>query len=424
MRTVTIFSLMLVLGLAAVTSAQPYQGPIAVGGTSIQTLTLTGTQKYVYNNPGYAHGVTMDLANQQVLYSADSSYEVFSVDPTTGAVTTIKTGFTGLAAATECLIDQNGDHVVVGSSTGYPAYSNMGLFRISGSTLSTVITTLQMGIAATFTGGLEIDIDTGNYIAQMYGGSSGPHPLVSISPNGGVFTTVIANFSSLGGPRFQFAQDIRTGKLYVGGNNSSLGFLVEVDKKTGISKVVATNGNDRYAWNVIHADRGSSSLPQLISSYTRHLYFTDLKGFSVTSVATSSSAVSPRSMEIIGSRNLQTVATGSKQWNIQVSCPNHPSKAYVLGMSLSGIRPGVTLKDGRSILLNPDWLTILTVTNKIPGIFGQGAGLLDTNGTAVGKLNLSGLPKLNVVGHIAVIVLDAKAPLGIALIPDPVVMQL
>ena len=425
MRTITIISLLLALGLAGVAGAQPYQGPIVVGGSSIQTLTLTGAQKYVWNNPGSAIGMTMDLANNEVLFSDSAAKGWLSIDVTTGTVTTILTNTAIFDYPTELVIDQNGDHIMVGA--GPFGVSGYGIYKVSGSTITTITTTLAMGVAASFTGGLEIDIDSGNLLAQLYGGSAGPHPLLSIAADG-TFTTITPNTSGFGA-RFQFTQDIRTGDLYVGSIDSGagLGLLLRVNKSTGAVSTVATNGSDKYCWNVIHADRASSSLPQLFSSYLKYVYFTDLKSFTVTSVATSSQAVSPRSMEILGSRNLQTVRTATKgagAWDIQLNCPHHPSKAYLLGMTLSGVRPGVTFPDGRTIFINPDLVTVLTVNSQLPGIFSQGSGILDPNGTAVGKLNMTAFPKLGLTAHIIALVLDKSAYAGIGLITDPYVIQL
>ena len=93
-------------------------------------------------------------------------------------------------------------------------------------------------------------------------------------------------------------------------------------------------------------------------------------------------------------------------------------------MTLSGVRPGVTFPDGRTIFINPDLVTVLTVNSQLPGIFSQGSGILDPNGTAVGKLNMTAFPKLGLTAHIIALVLDQSAYSGIGLITDPYVIQL
>jgi hypothetical protein len=177
-------------------------------------------------------------------------------------------------------------------------------------------------------------------------------------------------------------------------------------------------------FNALAADRASASGRRLVHPYINNLYYTDLTTFTVTSVAVNGASVSPRCIDFYRGRNIQTVRTARGKYDVRLSFPNHPNKAYVAAMGYSGVRPGILLPDGRRIAINPDTLTVVTVANQLPQLFNPGPGILDGNGEAKGALNVSFLPQLGLAVHVIAVVLDPAAPGGFAVIANPFVMLL
>jgi hypothetical protein len=412
MKRLTILAAFAMLALAPMAAAQVYGDGYLLSGSSIQHLDDKGTFTMLYNNPSYAHGVTMDVDNKNVLFAVG---DVFRLDPVTSMVTTL-TSF-GFSTDGNLVLDHNGDYLFTGNDPN----SGWGLYRISGSTVTTIVTTVSMGLNAQPTGGLLRDIDDGHYVMQLYGGPlPGIQPMISVAPDG-TFTTVVVNLSTIYTPRYEFTQDIVTGDYYVGGNGNNQGVLFQV-AKNGQATVIATSPNDPYAFNTVAADRSSAANRRLVHPYIRNLYYTDLKTFTVTSVAVNGSSVSPRCIDFYKGRNIQTVLNSPGKYTVRYSFPNHPGKTYVAAMGYSGVRPGVLLPDGRRIMLNPDSLTVVTVANQLPQLFNPGPGILDSNGEAQGTINVSFLPPLGMPVHVIAVVLDPAAPQGFAVIADPFVM--
>ena len=94
-----------------------------------------------------------------------------------------------------------------------------------------------------------------------------------------------------------------------------------------------------------------------------------------------------------------------------------------MAMSMSGVRPGLLLKDGRTINLNPDWLTFFTL-GALPPFWSPGPGVLDGSGGAVARLDTSQLGPIGLPLWFAMVVIDPLAPEGIAYILDTYVMRL
>jgi len=416
MRIASIVVMVALAVLSAGTAAQNHSAGYLLCGSSVQLLQANGSVTTLYNNPSYAHGVTMAINNKDVLYA---NGDLFQYDPSNNAVTTVFQ--TGLGVDTNVTVDHNGDYIFTGQATGV----GYGIFRISGQTMTTITTTLKMNLNGSLTGGLLRDIDTGNYVLQLYGGATSLaiHPMISVAPDGS-FTTVIGNVSTLAGPRYEMTQDINTGAFLVGcgGSSASNGFLVLVDRN-GMSTIVATHP-DLYAFNVLACDRASAASPRLVHPYIGNLYYTDLKTFTTTTVVVNGSSVSPRDIDFYQGRNIQTVLTAPRQYALNFSFPGLAGKSYVAALTLSGVRPGVPLPDGRKVPFNPDNLTVVTIGNLIPGIFNAGPGTLDRSGAAQGFLDVRILPPLGLPVHLIAVVLDPAAPTGFAVIPDPYVMLL
>jgi hypothetical protein len=125
------------------------------------------------------------------------------------------------------------------------------------------------------------------------------------------------------------------------------------------------------------------------------------------------------------SRRLSTVKSALNRWDLLIDFPGDGNLPYVVLLSLSGIRPGVPLSDGRRLRLNPDPLTYLAGGGQVPGFTGL-SGILDQAGRALGLLDASWFPPttqgvpLWAVG----ITLDQAAPSGIRTISDTIVVQI
>jgi hypothetical protein len=393
-------------------AAQYYGDGYLLAGTSIQLMTSQGKITTLFDNPDQAHGARMDVDNKHVLVAIG---DLFRLDPTSHAVTTLAA--LGFGSDGNVLVDHNGDYVF----SGQPKGIGWGLFRISGSTVSTIVTTAQMGLNVYLTAGLRRDIDDGHYVFQCFGGKSlGAHPMISVAPDG-TFTTIAVNVTSVYTPNFEFAQDITSGDFFVGAKNDNRGALIRV-AKTGMATVVASTPNDLYMYEVVGADRASAAAPRLVHPYRGVLYYTDLTTFSVSTTYLNAVSVTPRCVDFYRGRNIQSVRTATRKYAIHFSFPHYPGKLYVAAMGFSGIRPGVLLNDGRRIALNPDALAVLTAGNRLPGLFNPGPGTLDSLGEARGTLDVSFLPQLGLPVHVIAVVLDPLAPNGLAVIADPFVM--
>ncbi|MBN2491081.1 MAG: hypothetical protein JXQ29_09545 [Planctomycetes bacterium] len=402
------------LALVPPAAAQHFSEGYLLSGTSIQLMTDKGTITTLFDNPNVAHGARMDVDNRHVVFAVG---DLFRLDPATRAVTTVMAF--GFGSDGNVIVDHHGDYLVTGRhpSAGY------GLFRVSGTTVTTVITTAQMGLNIFLTAGLHLDIDDGHFMVQGYAGKSAPgHPLLSIAPDG-TFQTICVNVSSTSTPNWEFAQDIATGDFYVGVQNYDRTELIQV-AKNGMTTVCATSNVDLDMFTVIGADRASAARPRLVHPYRGVLYTTDLHTFATTTMFLNAVSVTPRCVDFYRGRNIQSVRTATGKYTLHLSFPDHPGKSYVAAMGWTGVRPGIRLNDGRRIALNPDALTLATVANQVPALFRPGPGTLDAQGEARGQIDVSFLPPLGLPVHVIAVVLDGPAPGGMALIADPFVMIL
>lgn len=124
-------------------------------------------------------------------------------------------------------------------------------------------------------------------------------------------------------------------------------------------------------------------------------------------------------------RHIASTRVRPNIWDLHFSAPDYPNKAYVAGVGVSGVRPAVRLLDRRRIWLKPDQITAMSISGQLRPLFDPGPLILDSNGEAKGRLDVSTLPRLG--GQpiwIALLVIDPKAPGGIAFIPDTYVIRI
>jgi hypothetical protein len=99
---------------------------------------------------------------------------------------------------------------------------------------------------------------------------------------------------------------------------------------------------------------------------------------------------------------------------------------YALALSLSGVRPGVLLPDGRRLPLNVDALTHAVLFGGLGHFLSfASVGRLGPLGLAFTYLDVSRLPGVSGIRVWAVAVaLDPAAPLGLGTISDPILIVL
>jgi len=130
--------------------------------------------------------------------------------------------------------------------------------------------------------------------------------------------------------------------------------------------------------------------------------------------------VTPYSIDILGSVNLTSRLLGPDRWQLDVSFPSVPGKAFMIALSLSGTHPGISIGT-RRVNLAPDSFTFASVKGTLWPVLSGNLGLLDSQGKGAAVLDLKRL-KGALVGqplYFVAMALDAAAPNGLAVISDP-----
>ena len=181
----------------------------------------------------------------------------------------------------------------------------------------------------------------------------------------------------------------------------------------------------------LKADRSSAATQRLVlggfgASATRGdggFFLIDVASKSINRLNTMT--VSLYETEILYRRNVHSNATGKGTWDVGIRIPEDGARSYVLAVSSSGVRPGITFPDGRVASLNADVLTYVCLTTGLAPFLTNTAGTLNAQGMATAKLDLSAIgPAANgVLLYFEALTLDPAAPLGIKTITDPHVIK-
>jgi len=111
---------------------------------------------------------------------------------------------------------------------------------------------------------------------------------------------------------------------------------------------------------------------------------------------------------------------------LRLSFPGEAGRIFVVGFSLSGMRPGVFLPDGRHVPVAVDTLTLLCLSGGVPGFITNTVGVLSAAGEAAVRVNANrlGPQARGIKVWAAALVLDPGAPFGIAHIAGPEILVL
>ena len=315
----------------------------------------------------------------------------------------------------DVMVDPNGDYIVV---TGPPTAAQKAcLLKVDRQgAVSTVFAGQNLGYATSVT----MDIDTGNFLLL----DNRTRDLYSITPDGATVTSV-GRF----GPTLyilnQVTQHVGSGDTFVG-SWSTYGAVLLRMNAIGQSSVYLPSG--LYGAYGVHADRSSAANPRLLvgsTSVDSGLFYVDLRTQAITTLVSTAVGFPLVYHKVFPSRDVATIRQAPSRWDVRLHFPGEAGNAYVVGLGLSGVRPGLGLPDRRRLCFNLDDLTRLSLGGLLGLRFTGYAGRLDAAGRATATLDTSPWPGLRGLRvWIQALTLDPNAPLGIRTIPDPVVLVL
>ncbi|MBN2489873.1 MAG: hypothetical protein JXQ29_03375 [Planctomycetes bacterium] len=363
----------------------------------------------------YLAGGTLDFDDRMyvvAMLSKSVNASLLQVDPNGTIVQTIQVDSVnpqmngGMAQGV--VVDQNGDYVVaLGVGGGSP---DPGLRRVD---RANKVTTLCRGSPFQDPYGVTVDIDTGKFLVL----DSGNRFVFSVAPDGSGITS-LGSFAFNFSVRSQITQDIRSGNYYVGSYASQGAVVLCMD---ALGQVTTVLGSGIVTALGLHNDRASAAAPRLVvgsNTSQSGVFFVDLATKAITTLA---STTGLSFNQLFPRQELSTFRRSAGIWEIYLHFPGEAGNAYSVGLSISGVRPGVPLPDGRRILLNVDKLTPLSLSGQLGAIFAGSVGNLNPSGRGMAVLDVAKFPVLKGIAvWLLAATLDPKATLGIRTLSDPV----
>jgi len=437
MKTLKLLPVILVL-LSVTAAAQGYTGDYILGGSlysntdavfRVDALTLNLSTLVTGITPSSTTHFVWEIImaeDNTNFYALSAHYgaaaKIVKLAPDGTILSTVYQGTTALMHhAVNMHMDQNGKLVVfdcAGSSTGPSTF-----FEIDPATgVLTTIATVPRGDSYY---GSAIQDEGGDYLSFV---NDMVHRVDRVTH---AVTTLVNTGVRIA--RMSLGQDTLTGICYAGTYSGSAS-LLELDLTQGTMKTLNATGLGG-TYGLKFDRRVNAKMNRMFvahgqfSSGTNGISIFDTTGTrtAVTSWSAGSGTPMPYSLEIEGTREVQPILFQSpNDRQILLNFPHHGLKSYVAAIGISGIRPGLPLGDGRLIHLVPDAIAIASLQGAFDLFIPKRVGVLDAKGRAVSGLNLNLLGKavqgLSVVFQ--VIVLDPKAPAGVAVVAEPYVLKL
>jgi len=384
--------------------------------------------------------ITMGPRNRVLVFGTEDyfwggylQYGIFTYDPSTRQYSTIVYNPVEFEETQSITMNQDGDYFVVASTL---AMHPDRVYRVTPSgQYSTVLWSGNLGWLNGGFSTLAKDIDTGHLLVPFMGASQLPNSIIGLPEHSPTYMY----HGSRRGPRvyLNHDQEIATRDHFLNeGSNEVYRYSLGTTRATLLTTLPLL-GLEYAQGHVI--ENQSTPDPQIIAYALRRnptraslLFLDPARNMTITRTVTfinsPGQARAPypyTQLHHYGNRYIQTERTGNRRFLVNLNFPTFPSRRYVLALGLSGVRPGLTLADGRHIWLNPDALTFLSIANLIPAVFSPGSQQLDTRGSAMGVLDLTAVPgPLHTALHMVAAVLDPAAPEGIAFITEPYPFQL
>jgi len=395
--------------------------PVAVGhiDSAGKLTTILPFSKLAQLN--HAHGGALDADDRSYVVAILSNINngkllrVSRSGTVLQAVKVLKSAPPGGGFVYDVMVDQNGDYItVVGPPT---AAQKACLLRVDrGGKITTVFNGSNIGLGSC----VITDIDTGDFLLL-----DKPQKTVYRIPANGSAVTSVGVFSAAKYLNDQLAQRISTGDLYAGSWAYQQAVLVRLNR-AGKSNIAL--GSGLYGAYGIHLDRASAANPRIAvgsTSWDSGLFFMDLKTKAITTLFSSNTGFPLVYHKIFPNREVGTLRAATGQWDVYLHFAGEGGLSYVVGLGLSGVRPGLPLADGRRIFFNADKLTAMSLDGRLWPLLTGNIGVLDAAGHATARIDVSRLPPLQgLTIWLQTVTLHASAPLGIRTIADPVVLRL
>jgi hypothetical protein len=314
----------------------------------------------------------------------------------------------------DVIVDDDGSYLATECWSGHMFSAGL-LYRVS---RAGSIRTIHFGVGRWFQS-VQVDIDTGDYRVL----DTTQNAVLGIARNGNAITTLATLPSNMWFPVMR--QHVGDGSLYLcNGWHPPQSSVLRVSRSGAVTTFVRTNFKEV---STLRWDRVSAPHRRLVvCAYTPtgpSLFFVDEQTRVVIPRAVPKS-IYPRAL--VPPREVASRRIAPGQWEFGLHFAGHTGKAYAMGFSLSGVRPPVVLGDGRRIHLAVDALTALSLSGQVAPILTHNVGILGATDRAVVHLDLRALPE-NVAGinlYGLAVVLDPAAPLGVAIIADPIRVRL
>ncbi len=410
-----------ILLLAAATAAtaqphtEPWYGFIVPGAVRIDAQG-SATTLGVRRAPAFfgTLGGTVDVDDRTLAMGAWANDVgarfLLLVDPSATILRSIRLTWTNRSqgvGACSVQLDDDGSYLVLDNRDE----ANVHVHRIYRVTRSGAVTTVVTTGPMIRPSGLTVGIDDGDYHVLDYVTGQ----IYRFARSGQVVTSVTVPST---GTKSGFAQDLTTGDHWVGTRNGILRISGQgaIATVRGASPPLATVTPYSFGFDRASAARRSV----LVSSEGPVPFFVWRYDVQSTAFTTLVSLPNESIRELTPPREVATIEPMPRQWEYRLHFAAHPGQAYALGLSLSGVRPATRLPDGRSIWLNIDALTAPSLDGRLFPVLRNNAGILDANGRATVNLDLRGIPATGINVWALAIVIDPAAPLGIAVIADPV----
>jgi len=406
---------LILLILAGGLPAQFHSGDLVGAGSDGRLFRCDAAGNFATFTVGYGPltGWTMDYDNTSMLVTDPVARNLYLVD---GSLSIIRVYPFPSFIPMDVAVDQNGDLLFTDA-----LFQGIRRFAFSGG-----IFPVAGGLSPDLFGGLVIDIDSSDLLLTRGSGVLDGNPVFQVSRNGSTVTSTRGGVTGCHG-----MTQTPDGVVYVAscaGTPASPRLLYRLSPgavdatpflttlpETGITGITA-----------VKADRGSApSQRLLLAAHDRKgMWFLDVESTTVTRVNTLQESL--YEVGFLGSRNVGSALVAPRKWALNVSFPGEAGNGYHVVMGFSGVRPALTLPDGRRLHLVPDALTMATLSGPIPPFFTGNIGTLDSRGMAFPVIDLTTLPRAadGILVWIVAATFQAEASMGMATLSDPMVFRI